>query len=104
MLAALPEAAVAVDPGRHLGLPHREAVDVPRQRSREEAVLRILAREALHRGARAHPTRIPADDVKTRLHCGREAVESQVGQELRTWHARTAGLVEERAYAPPRIT
>ena len=102
-LAERPEAAVAVDPGRHLAAPNWKAVDVPRRRSGEKLVLGSLVVEALHRGAGAHPPRVPADDVEACLQRGRQAIERQVGKEFRAGHAGPAGLVEDGTDAPPRI-
>src|SRR5262249_38976437 len=102
-LAERPETAVAVDPGRHLVAPNWKAVDVPRRRSGEKVVLGILAVEALHRGAGAHPPPVPAADVHGLPQRDWQAIDSRMGQEFCARPAGPAGLVEDRADAPPRI-
>ena len=101
-LASRPEAAVAIDPGPHLSAPNGKSVDSPRRRSSEEAVLGGFTGKALHRGAGAHPSRVPADDVKARPHRGREVIDDG-RQECRSPDAWPAGLIEERADAPLRV-
>jgi hypothetical protein len=92
--AQLTETGVGVDPGALLGPAHREPLGDPG----EEPIPVVRGVEALHRGAGADPTRIPAEEVEARAQRGGEDVE-RLGQHHGARGTRAAGVEEECAEA-----